>query len=64
MVILQQATQAIYALYSRHTVWLLFVARWEQQNVPFTLVVSLGVIMLNKFGDSAVQSAFSKQDEF
>jgi hypothetical protein len=38
------------------------VAEWEQQNVP-TLVVSLGVKMLNEIVEGALQSTFSKQDQ-
>jgi hypothetical protein len=39
------------------------VARSEQQDVPFTLVISLGVIMLNELSNGSLQGTLSKQDQ-
>lgn len=51
MVVLEQASQSLSAEHARTFFRSQIVARCEQQNVPFTLVVSLGVIMLNELSN-------------
>ena len=51
MVVLEQASQSLSAEHARTFFRSQIVVRCEQQNVPFTLVVSLGVIMLNELSN-------------
>jgi hypothetical protein len=48
---LEQASQALSTVHPRTFFQLRTVARCEQQNVPFTLMVSLKVIMLNELSN-------------
>ncbi len=64
MIIPEQPAQSLLALNDspiRRSRWIL---PRTQQLVSFALMVSLGVVMLNEFGEGPLQGTFSKQDEF
>src|SRR5215831_7420563 len=63
MVVLEQASQSLSALHPRTFCRSRIVARCEQQNVPFALVVSLRVIVLNELGNGPPQGTLSKPDQ-